>query len=178
MILYLYEQAKDVAERKAREAIASMEAVKAEIRNEKQVSSSAMNLARKANRENDMIKRAIQSLGCRIHVSGNDDCTIDIETNVADIPQRITSSSMRETGGSEEKTDMPISVTITADNNDVSENPILRVCESLCPQRTREGGCKWPDAGCAQLESQFVGLRANYDAFDRLSIYDSYFQPK
>ncbi|CAI9296194.1 unnamed protein product [Lactuca saligna] len=173
------QKAKDVAERKAREAIASMEAVKAEIRNEKQVSSSAMNLARKANRENDMIKRAIQSLGCRIHVSGNDDCTIDIETNVADIPQRITSSSMRETGGSEEKTDMPISVTITADNNnDVSENPILRVCESLCPQRTREGGCKWPDAGCAQLESQFVGLRANYDAFDRLSIYDSYFQPK
>lgn len=176
------QKAKDVAERKARETIATMEAVKAEIRNEKHASISAMNLARKANRENEMIKRAIQSLGCRIHVSGNDDCTIDIESNLIDVPQRLTTSSIRETTtGSthsfEEKTDTPLSVTITADNDEV-ENPILRVCESLCPQRTREGGCKWPDAGCAQLESQFVGLRANYDAFDRLSIYDSYFQPK
>nr|XP_043612710.1 phosphatidylinositol-3-phosphatase myotubularin-1-like isoform X3 [Erigeron canadensis] len=176
------QKSKEVAERKAREAIATMEALKSEIRNEKQISSSAMNSARKANRENDIIKRAIQSLGCNIHVSGNDDCTINIENNI-DIPERITSSpSTREMGVSplsyDEKTDMSISVTLSPDNDEVSGNPILRVCENLCPQRTREGGCKWPDAGCAQLESQFVGLRANYDAFDRLSIYDSYFQPE
>lgn len=153
-----------------------MEAVKAEIRNEKQASSSAMILARKATRENDIIKRAIQSLGCRIHVSENNDCTINIENNLINLPERITSSpSTRE---NDEKPDMSISVTLTPDNDDVIANPILRVCENLCPQRTREGGCKWPDAGCAQLESQFVGLRANYDAFDRLSIYDSYFQPE
>ncbi|KAJ0489317.1 putative phosphoric monoester hydrolase [Helianthus annuus] len=174
------QKAKDAAERKARETIATMEAVKAEIRSEKQVSSSAMNLARKISRENNIIKRAIQSLGCRIHVSGNDDCTINIESN---LPDRITSTC--ETGGSldlyDEKMDVPISVTLThdnGDNDDVPGNPILRVCENLCPQRTVDGGCKWPDAGCAQLESQFVGLRANYDAFDRLSIYDSYFQPE
>ena len=41
--------------------------------------------------------------------------------------------------------------------------------------RIGDGGCRWPDAGCAQLGSQFVGLKANFD-FDRLSIYDSYFQ--
>ena len=58
----------------------------------------------------------------------------------------------------------------------VSSNPIGRVCEALCPLRTGDGGCRWPDAGCAQLGSQFVGLKANFDAFDRLSIYDSYFQ--
>ncbi|KAK1419665.1 hypothetical protein QVD17_28909 [Tagetes erecta] len=172
------QMAKEVAERKARETIATMEAVKAEIRNEKQISSSAMNLARKTKRENTIIKRAIQSLGCRIHVSGNDECTIDIESNQ---PERITSSpSTRETEGSlhsyDEKTDTPISVTLTHDDDDVSGNPILRVCENLCPQRTLDGGCKWPDAGCAQLGSQFVGLRANYEAFDRLSIYDSYFK--
>lgn len=158
-----------------------MEAVKAEIRNEKQISSTALNLARKANRENDIIKRAIQSLGCRIHVSGNDDCTINIESNLNNLPERLTSS--RSTRGSpntyDEKTETPLSVTLTADeDDDVSENPILRVCENLCPQRTRDGGCKWPDSSCAQLESQFLGLRANYDAFDRLSIYDSYFQPE
>ncbi|KVI05084.1 Myotubularin phosphatase domain-containing protein [Cynara cardunculus var. scolymus] len=175
------QKAKDVAERKAREMISTMEAIKVEIRTEKQTSSSAMNLARKANRENEIIKRAIQSLGCRIQVSGNDDCTIDIESNLGDLPQRITSSpSTRDSADSnEEKTNMSISVTLTPDSNDdIPGNPILRVCESLCPLRTREGGCKWPDAGCAQLESQFVGLRANYDAFDRLSIYDGYFQPE
>ncbi|XP_076918705.1 phosphatidylinositol-3-phosphatase myotubularin-1-like isoform X2 [Bidens hawaiensis] len=181
------EKAKDIAERKARETIAAMEAVKAEIRNEKQVSSSAMNLARKIKRESEIIKRAIQSLGCRVHVSGNDDCTIDIQSN---LPDRIASSpSTQETGGGQpsyhEKTEMPLSVTLSCDNNDDDDddddapgNPIIRVCENLCPQRTLDGGCKWPDAGCAQLGSQFVGLRANYDAFDRLSIYDSYFQPE
>ncbi|KAM0004447.1 putative phosphoric monoester hydrolase [Helianthus debilis subsp. tardiflorus] len=159
--------------------IATMEAVKAEIRNEKQISSSAMNLARKAKRENDIIKRAIQSLGCRIHVSENDDCTINIERNLIDLPERITSSRSTNSPHSyDEKMDMSVSVTLTPDDDDVSDNPILRVCENLCPQRTRDGGCKWPDSSCAKLESQFVGLRANYDAFDRLSIYDSYFQPK
>ncbi|XP_071732987.1 phosphatidylinositol-3-phosphatase myotubularin-1-like isoform X2 [Rutidosis leptorrhynchoides] len=176
------QKVKDVAEKKAREAIATMDAVKAEIRNEKQVSSSAVNLARKAKRENDIIKRAIQSLGCSIHVSGNDDCTINIENNIVNLPEKITSSpSTRKIGGSpnsyDEKTDMSISVTLTPNQDDVPGNPLLRVCENLCPQRTRDG-CKWPDAGCAQLESQFVGLRANYDAFDRLSIYDGYFQPE
>ncbi|KAM0042588.1 putative phosphoric monoester hydrolase [Helianthus debilis subsp. tardiflorus] len=173
------QRAKDVAESKAREMIATMEAVKAEIRNEKQISSSAMNLARKAKRENDIIKRAIQSLGCRIHVSENDDCTINIERNLIDLPERITSSRSTNSPHSyDEKMDMSVSVTLTPDDDDVSDNPILRVCENLCPQRTRDGGCKWPDSSCAKLESQFVGLRANYDAFDRLSIYDSYFQPK
>ncbi|KAI3730214.1 hypothetical protein L1987_61383 [Smallanthus sonchifolius] len=132
-----------------------------------------MNLARKANRENDIIKRAIQSLGCRIHVSGSDDCTINIESSLINLPERVTCSrSTRESPCSyDEKMDMPISVALTPpDNNDVPENPILRVCENLCPQRTREGGCKWPDASCAQLESQFVGLRANYDDFDRVEV--------
>ncbi|XP_035832415.1 phosphatidylinositol-3-phosphatase myotubularin-1 isoform X3 [Helianthus annuus] len=173
------QRAKDAAESKAREMIATMEAVKAEIRNEKQISSSAMNLARKAKRENGIIKRAIQSLGCTIHVSENDDCTINIERNLIDLPERITSSRSTNSPHSyDEKMDMSVSVTLTPDDDDVSENPILRVCENLCPQRTRDGGCKWPDSSCAQLESQFVGLRANYDAFDRLSIYDSYFQPE
>jgi hypothetical protein len=51
--------------------------------------------------------------------------------------------------------------------------PADHFCESFCPFRTREG-CRWPDAPCAQLGSQFVGLKANFDAFDRLSIHDYY----
>ena len=77
----------------------------------------------------------------------------------------------------DEKSDLSVSITVVADDVAPS-NPIGRVCEALCPLRTREGGCRWPDAGCAQLGSQFVGLKANFDAFDRLSIYDGYFEPK
>ncbi|KAL9419210.1 hypothetical protein AB3S75_037045 [Citrus x aurantiifolia] len=72
--------------------------------------------------------------------------------------------------------DCTVDFEVTVMDDVVSSNPVGRVCEALCPLRTGDGGCRWPDAGCAQLGSQFVGLKANFDAFDRLSIYDSYFQ--
>lgn len=67
-----------------------------------------------------------------------------------------------------------LSITVMAEDV-IPNNPIGRVCETLCPLRTQDGFCRWPDAGCAQLSSQFVGLKANFDAFDKLSIYDSCF---
>lgn len=98
------------------------------------------------------------------------------EGNTTESPLKM-SASKRVSDGSiqyDEKSDFSVSVTVMDDV--VSSNPIGRVCEALCPLRTGDGGCRWPDAGCAQLGSQFVGLKANFDAFDRLSIYDSYFQ--
>lgn len=139
-----------------------------------------MDLAKKASKENAAIKRAVQSLGCKVHFSGDGDCTVDIESNPTEIPQKsVYSSSMDESRGTasnNEKSDLSVSATVLAD--DVSDHPVSGVCESLCPLRTRDGGCRWPNAGCAQFGSQFIGLRANFDAFDRLSIYDSYFQPE
>ncbi|GFZ11696.1 myotubularin-like phosphatases II superfamily [Actinidia rufa] len=170
---------KEVAESKAKEITATMESLTAALQNEKQNSSSAMNLAKRASKESAAIKRAIQSLGCKVHFSGCGDCTVDIERNPTEIPQNFMQSpSKREldsTTQNDEKSDLSVSITVMADDTD-SNNPIGRVCESLCPLRTRDGGCRWPDAGCAQLGSQFVGLKANFDAFDRLSIYDSYFR--
>ncbi|KAI3799645.1 hypothetical protein L1987_34944 [Smallanthus sonchifolius] len=78
----------------------------------------------------------------------------------------------------ESQTDLSVSIAVTADNDDVSGNLTNRFCESLCPLRAEDGGCRWPNEGCARFRSQFIGLKANYDAFDRLSIYDSYFQPE
>lgn len=155
-----------------------MESLTVELQKEKQLSSSAMNLAKRASKESAAIKRAIQSLGCKVQFASSGDCAIDIESNSTGSPLKM-SASKRESDGTmqyDEKSDFSVSVTLMDD--DVSSNPIGRVCEALCPLRTREGGCRWPDAGCAQLSSQFVGLKANFDAFDRLSIYDSYFQPE
>ncbi|XP_076957315.1 phosphatidylinositol-3-phosphatase myotubularin-1-like [Bidens hawaiensis] len=170
------QKAKDLAENNAREITTSMESLTAELLSESQVSYSAVALARKANLENAGIKRAIESLGYKVRVSD----TADIENHPAkttDMPSRT-----RETVGNgesnDEKTDLSVSIAITADNDDGSGNFTNRICESLCPLRGEDGGCKWPNAGCARLRSQFVGLKANYDAFDRLSIYDSYFQPE
>lgn len=174
------QKAKEVAERKAKEMNFTLESLTAELRNEKHISSSALNLAKRSSKENAAIKRAVQSLGCKVHFSDSGECTVDVESNPVEIPQRsMQSPSKRESAGTVqhvEKSDMSVSITLTADDDDDSSNPIYRVCESLCPLRTRDGGCRWPDAGCARVGSQFVGLKADFDAFDQLSIYDSYFQ--
>lgn len=174
------QKAKEEADARVKETTATMESLAAELRNEKVVSTSAKELATRATRESAAIKRALQSLGCKVHFSGDGDSTVGIESNPTEIPQKsVYFSSKEESAGSgvnSEKSELSVSVTVLAD--DVSNNPINRFCESLCPLHTREGGCRWPDAGCAQFGSQFVGFKANFDAFDRLSIYDRYFQPE
>lgn len=156
-----------------------METLNVELRNEKQVSKSTVILANRASKESAAIKRAVQSLGCRVNFTSSGDCTVDVESNPTETPQNFMySPSRRESDGMmghDEKTDLSVSITVVADNN-VSSSPFGQVCETLCPLRTRDGGCRWPDAGCAQLGSQFVGLKANFDAFDQLSIDDDYFQ--
>lgn len=157
-----------------------LESLSLELQNEKHISSTATISAHKASKESEAIKRAVQSLGCKVHFSSSGDCTVDIENSLIDAQKLIYSPLKNESDGTmreDEKSDLSVSITVMADDV-VPSNPIGRVCETLCPLRTRDGGCRWPDAGCAQLGSQFVGLKANYDAFDRLSIYDGYFQPK
>ncbi|KAJ0470336.1 putative phosphoric monoester hydrolase [Helianthus annuus] len=170
------QKAKDLAESNAREITTTVESLTADLLNESQVSYSAVASARKAKIENAGIKRAIESLGYKVRVSD----TADIENH----PARKTNmpSRTRETIGSgelsDEKSDLSVSISVTEDNDNDSGNLTSRICESLCPLRAEDGGCRWPNAGCARLRSQFIGMKANYDAFDRLSIYDSYFQPE
>ncbi|KAI3682232.1 hypothetical protein L2E82_50039 [Cichorium intybus] len=55
------------------------------------ISNSAVALAQKASRENASLKRAIESLGCRVHVStANDQHIADIEDLPADLSPRKT----------------------------------------------------------------------------------------
>nr|GEW25457.1 phosphatidylinositol-3-phosphatase myotubularin-1-like isoform X1 [Tanacetum cinerariifolium] len=170
------QKAKDLAESNAREIATTIESLTADLQKENQVSNSAVALATKANRENSNIKRAMESFGCKVHVSD----TPTIENHPAE-KTNMSSSSKETTVGNEdiydEKTDLSVSIAVTADDN-VPENSIHRICESLCPLWARDEGCRWPDSDCTQLGSQFIGLKANYDAFDRLTINDSYFQPE
>lgn len=161
---------------KAKDLKMSAESIAAELQKEKQASSSALAMARRASRESLAIKRAIQSLGCKVHFSNNGNHTADFGSTPQEIREVLTSAFRGDsnTGGQlDEKADFSVTISAIEDSM-VPDNPINEVCESLCPFRTREG-CKWPDAGCAQLGSQFVGLKANFEAFDRLSIYDCYF---
>lgn len=173
------EQAKGKAERKAKETATAMESISAALQNEKQLCRSAMASAHKASKESAAIKRAIQSLGCKVQFASSGDTTVDIETSPTEISQQfVYSPSKRESDGiaqNDVKSDLSVSISVVGDDA-VSDTPLGRVCDTLCPLRTRDGGCRWPDAGCAQLSSQFLGLKANFDAFDKLSIYDSYFQ--
>ncbi|XP_052199735.1 phosphatidylinositol-3-phosphatase myotubularin-1-like isoform X2 [Diospyros lotus] len=171
------QMAKELAEKRVKEMAATMESLTAALQNEKQISSSAMNLARSASKESVAIKRAVQSLGCKVHFSCSGDCIVDIESNLTASPQKFMQSpSKRKSDGTmqdDEKSDLSMPIAAMDDDTN-SDNPIFRICESLCPFRTQDGGCRWPD-GCAQFKNQFVGIKANFDALDRLSIYDSYF---
>ncbi|KAI5578357.1 hypothetical protein BDE02_08G022300 [Populus trichocarpa] len=173
------QKAKEGAEKKAKETAIVVESLSAELRNEKQLSSSAMALAKRASKETAAIKRAIQSLGCKVHYASGGDTTVDIETSPVKISQKsVFSPSTRESVGivqHEDKSDLSVSISVAADDV-VSNNPFGRVCDTLCPLRTRDGGCRWPDAGCAQLASQFIGVKADYEALDSLSIYEGYFK--
>lgn len=168
------QKAKEMAERKAKEVTNSMESLNVELRREKQINSSAMNMARSASKENMAIKRAIQSMGCKVHVSSSGECTVDIESN----PDILCCSYRKESNSNvrDEKKDVSVSVVVTADDDDGCNNAIGRVCEYLCPFRSGDGGCRWPNGDCAQFGSQYVGLKANFDAFDQMSINDSYFK--
>jgi myotubularin-related protein 1/2 len=148
-----------------------MESMLADLQRERRASSSALAMAQKARRVNAAIKRAIQSIGCEVNFSINE--------NQVDKTEEMSYSFRREADpGSQQDDNADLSVSISAiEDSLVSDTPSDQVCESLCPLRTREG-CRWPHAACAQLGSQFVGLKANFDAFDRLSIEDCYFGPE
>lgn len=170
---YFYQQANVMAEKKNNELAATIESSTTELEKERQLRTSVQNSADKVTKECDAIKRAIQSLGCQIHFSSDGDLSIDVKGHSKNV-QRLSPelvSNGEANGTLEEMDSFNRSVSVSAS----AEDPLSRVCQSLCPLRTRDGGCRWPDAGCAQLGSQFVGFKANFDAFDQLSIYDKYF---
>lgn len=172
------QKAKEVAERKARENTNAMQSLHAELRREKLLNISAMNTAKRITKENTDIKRAIQSIGCKIHISSSGDCIVDIENNPAGAHPNLYCSSRQGSSSAVINDKKDLYMSVTEDDGDDGNDVIGRICDSLCPFRTKDGGCRWPNGGCAQLGSQFVGLKANFDAFDQLSIDDSYFKPK
>ncbi|KAJ3678328.1 hypothetical protein LUZ60_002131 [Juncus effusus] len=153
-------KAKELAESKARDLKSKTDSLLAELQASQQSARSAKASLTHTQRENLAIKRAIQSLGCKVDFS----------------PSSRPSSNLSTSTVSDANDDISVSISAIEDAGAMAGgNPLTRICESVCPFRTNEG-CKWPDEQCAQLGSQFVGLKADFDAFDRLSIYDRYFE--
>ncbi|XP_010485849.1 PREDICTED: phosphatidylinositol-3-phosphatase myotubularin-1-like [Camelina sativa] len=160
---------KEAAERRVDEISFAMESLSAELLRERHMSWLARESANRATKEYAALTRAVQSLGCKINFSRSD---------VEDDPRAGSlENNPRRRNRQGNNSDVSVSISLMSEENR-SENPVGRVCEALCPLRTREGLCRWPEAGCAHVGSQFVGLKANFDAFDRLAIDDSYFQSK
>ncbi|KAL5709640.1 hypothetical protein ACHQM5_020305 [Ranunculus cassubicifolius] len=175
--LYEMQKAKEIAEKKAHDVARNMESLIMELRREKQLSLSATEMAKNAFKESAAIKKAVESLGCKVQFSNTGDCTMEL----GEIQQNFYGGSPKRNSDAseqwEEKSDVAVSISISESSEVGTNNGSgRRVCESLCPLSSREGSCKWPDAGCAQFGSQFVGLKANFEAFDQLSIYDCYFE--
>lgn len=145
----------------------AMESLSAELLRERRLSWSARESANRATKEYAALTRAVQSLGCKVNFT-----TSDMEDDSRTSSLENTNPRRRDRHGN--NSDVSVSISLMSEENR-SGNPTERVCEALCPLRTREGVCRWPEAGCAHLGSQFVGLKANFDAFDRLCIHDSYF---
>ncbi|PWZ53240.1 Phosphatidylinositol-3-phosphatase myotubularin-1 [Zea mays] len=160
-------KAKDIAEWRAKDIKLKLESMKQDLQREKRINSTALAAARSAQRENAAIKKAIESIGCTIKFSTSEN---------EDRTEVLSCSLGRGTDGRAQQ-DENGDFSVAIEDSLVSDAPADHFCESLCPFRTREG-CRWPDAPCAQLGSQFVGLKANFDAFDRLSIHDCYFGPE
>jgi myotubularin-related protein 1/2 len=168
-------QAKDTAEWKAKTMKMKMESMKQDLQRERQASSNALAMAQSAQRENAAIRKAIESIGCTVKLSASED-HLDKSELLSYSIRRSTYTYASGRAQQDESADISVSISAIEDSL-VSEIPGDHFCESLCPFRTREG-CRWPDAPCAQLGSQFVGIKANFDAFNRLSIQDSYFGPE
>ncbi|KAJ4805511.1 Myotubularin [Rhynchospora pubera] len=158
-------KAKELAESKAKDLESKTESLSEELRKEKQKSSSALATVNRVRRENLAIKRAVQSLGCRVNLS----------TNQSHTSSDLMASTYSDDPSDRSPHDLSVSISAIEDAGVVSGgNPLSRVCESMCPFRTKDG-CKWPNEQCAQLGSQFVGLKADFGAFENLSIDDQYF---
>ncbi|XP_074558064.1 phosphatidylinositol-3-phosphatase myotubularin-1 [Curcuma longa] len=167
-------KAKEAAEMDVKELQLKLDLQAAELQKERQLRNSALAMAKRTSRESLAIRRAVQSLGCKVNFLGGGNDAVNTSWLEAREGPSFSSRSDTDAGGHpDEKADLFVSISAAEDNR-VCDFPDSLVCESICPFRSREG-CKWPDAACAQFGSQFVGLKANFDAFDRLSIHDSYF---
>ncbi|XP_010490968.1 PREDICTED: phosphatidylinositol-3-phosphatase myotubularin-2-like [Camelina sativa] len=152
---------KEEAERKVDELSSAVESLSEELVTERDISRVARESAKRATKECAVISRAVQSLGCKVKFTKNGDCTVEVE----DGPQKC-SHSIPQKPYEDNTTDVSESISSVTEQN---------VCEALCPLRTREGMCRRPDAGCAQIGSQFLGLKTNFEAFEKLSIQEGYF---
>ena len=150
-----------------------------ELRAEKQASSSSISSSLRLEKENIAIKRALRAMGCRVRFSDSD--TV-LALSSSDEDEDSVSSMMipkkkveipNKSNGKSALEDLAVSVSVMSEE-DLPVDLLRRTCGDECDLENEEG-CKWPTNGCARVGSAFMGLKANFDALEHLSILDRYF---
>ncbi|XP_057859471.2 phosphatidylinositol-3-phosphatase myotubularin-1 isoform X1 [Cryptomeria japonica] len=171
------QEAKTLSDEKIKDLETHLQAMNEKLKSQARACRSAAVLAKRACQENTAIKRAMDSIGCKVHISSTNGGVRDIES-LEEIKQytinMLQNDLDRENIDDHQEQSLSVSVSVVADT-DCAANLFRKSGDGFCPFRAGES-CKWPDVECAQKGSQFTGLRANYDAFEQLYIQDCYFK--
>lgn len=168
------------------ELLAEKKVLEEQLRDEQEGRLSAMATAMRGRRETAALKQVIEAVGCKIRINNlaphpsdaSDEGNLDLTGGRGD--NRGQTSSMTGCIVKEddvEKRQLSVSLSMHSDMDgsaDIPRRPCGAEYNSTCRLRPGES-CRWPQTGCARIGSAFIGLRADFDAFERLAILESYF---
>ncbi|KAL2629032.1 hypothetical protein R1flu_013718 [Riccia fluitans] len=175
------QKAKERAEAKLLELQLARRALEEQLQNEKQHRTSLMSEAGQAQQESAALRRVLQTMGCKIRISKAKSGGNYSEGEVLYEDDYDESESLsRDEYDADRKRNEPLAVSVTFEGDQTAFH-VRRSCGvdgALSCSGSHEGDvCTWPQSGCARMGSAFVGLKADFNALEQLSILDCYFAP-
>ncbi|BBN07682.1 hypothetical protein MPTK1_4g05600 [Marchantia polymorpha subsp. ruderalis] len=174
---------KERAEMKLLEAQITKLALEEQLKAERQQKLAAITEAGQAQQETAALRRVLQAMGCKVRISkahsgGNySEGEILYEEDIED----KTDGSPHDQPDVDLNRTEPLAVSILLEGDSTAFH-IRRACGvdgALSCSNVQTGDvCKWPQGRCARLGSAFLGLKADFQALQQLSILDCYFDPE
>ncbi|KAJ7530943.1 hypothetical protein O6H91_14G025600 [Diphasiastrum complanatum] len=180
------ELGKESAEEKVKDLVSGVQSMTQQLQAEKEARKSAVAFAARAHKEAAALRRAVETLGCKIRFTNlkssmsqgeasDEDTEINDREKASELPT-IDQGATNDGSSFDEQDQFSVSVSLDSEA-DIPANHFRKTCQqeygTSC-SKNREG-CKWPQNGCSRMGSGLLGLRANFDALEQLSILDSYF---
>lgn len=166
--------------------MAEKEALLEQLQAEQEGRLSAIATAAHACKETAALKQVIEAVGCKIRINNVATEGVNMSDEESTETEGAHTNSRRQSGCSAdenykdngmEEPQLAVSVSMATDMNgttDVLRRPCGADYNSACRLRPGES-CRWPQTGCARMGSAFIGLRADFNALEQLSILDRYF---
>ncbi|KAG6556234.1 hypothetical protein Mapa_002175 [Marchantia paleacea] len=180
--LNTFKTAKERAESKLLESQIARRALEEERQKEKQQRIAAITEAGQAQQETAALRRVLQAMGCKVRISkansgGNySEGELLYEEDLED----TTDGSPHDQPDVDLNRTEPLAVSISLEGDSTAFH-IRRACgvdgALSCSSSQTGDVCKWPQGRCARLGSAFLGLKADFQALEQLSILDCYFDP-